>query len=192
MSDYRRYFVPGGNYFFTLVSYRRRPQFAHPGALERLREAVASVQREQPFRFLAAVVLPNHMHFLWTLPSGDADFSRRIGRMKVHFTRSCGERASSLVDRSPSRRSHRESDVWQRRFWEHSIDEEGELGAFLDYIHYNPVKHGLTSCPHAWPASSFSRWVALGLYEKSWGCCCDGRTASVPNFKDIENRIGES
>jgi len=191
MSDYRRYFVPGGTYFFTLVSYRRRPQFARPADVQRLREAVAAVQREQPFRILAAVVLPDHLHFVWTLPAGDADYSRRIGRMKVHFTRSCRTPSSSTVERSLSRRKHRESVVWQRRFWEHTIDEEGELAAFLDYIHYNPVKHRLASCPHAWPASSFSRWVALGLYEKSWGCCCQAGRASVRDFGDILDRVGE-
>ena len=89
MSDYRRFFVPGGTYFFTLVAYQRRPRFAQPSDVQRLRDAVAFVQREQPFRFLAAVILPDHMHFVWTLPPGDSDYSRRIGRMKVHFTRSC-------------------------------------------------------------------------------------------------------
>jgi putative transposase len=174
-----------------LVSYGRRPRFAYPADLQRLREAIASVQREQPFRFLAGVVLPNHMHFVWTLPVGDADYSRRIGRMKVHFTRSFRTPSSSQFDGSLSRRKHRESDVWQRRFWEQTIDDEGELGAFLDYIHYNPVKHHLASCPHAWPASSFSRWVALGLYEKSWGCGCRAGRASMRDFRDIENRVGE-
>jgi putative transposase len=81
MPDYRRYFVPGGTYFFTLVSYRRRPQFAHPAHLQRLREAVGSVQGEQPLGFLAAVVLPDPMHFVGTLPAADADYSRRIGWM---------------------------------------------------------------------------------------------------------------
>ena len=90
-----------------------------------------------------------------------------------------------------SRRKRREGDVWQRRFWEHTIDEEGELGAFLDYVHYNPVKHRLASCPHAWPASSFSRWVALGLYDRSWGCCCHAGRRAMRDFRDIEDLVGE-
>jgi putative transposase len=173
MSDYRRFLLPGGTYFFTLVAYQRRPRFAQPSDVQRLRDAVAFVQREQPFRFLAAVILPDHMHFIWTLPPSDSDYSRRIGRMKVHFarglvrgqcppdvdyvdfTRSCDASVGSEIGVSPSRRKHRDADVWQRRVWEHTIDEEGELQALLDYIHYNPVKHGLAACPHAWAASSF-------------------------------------
>lgn len=191
MADYRRFFVPGGTYFFTLVAYRRRPRFARPLDIERLREAVAFVQREQPFQFLAAVVLPDHMHFIWTLPPGDCDYSRRIGRMKVHFTRSCAETERSPAEPSPSRRKHRDSDVWQRRFWEHVIDEPGALEALLDYIHYNPVKHGNAACPHAWAASSFSRWVALGLYDRSWGCCCERHRIMPRDFGKIEATVGE-
>ncbi len=173
MSDYRRFFVPGGTYFFKLVAYQRRPRLAQPSDVQPLRDAVAFVQREQPFRFLAAVILPDHMHFIWTLPPGDSDYSRRIGRMKVHFTRSldkvgnahptsiahgnqawsCDATARSEIGVSPSRRKHRDADVWQRRFWEHTIDEEGELHALLDYIHYNPVKHGVAACAHAWAPS---------------------------------------
>jgi putative transposase len=189
--DYRRYFVPGGTYFFTLVSYRRRPRFAHPTDLQRLRRSVAWVQQERPFRFLAAVVLPDHMHFLWTLPPADHDYSSRIGRIKVHFTRLCSHGTSAPIGLPESRRRHRESDVWQRRFWEHMIDEEGELEAFLDYIHYNPVKHGLVSCPHAWEASSFPRWVACGHYESSWGCCCQGEPHPPRDFAPIADLTGE-
>ena len=120
MPDYRRYFAPGGTYFFTLVSYARRLRFVGDAALARLRAAVVAVQRDLPFHFLAAVVLPDHMHFLWTLPAGDADYSRRIGKMKVHFTRSSPDRSQG-EQVSASRRRHRESDVWQRRFWEHTV-----------------------------------------------------------------------
>jgi len=187
MSDYRRYFVAGGTYFFTLVSYRRRPQFVHPCDVERLRAAIALVQRDQPFRFLAAVVLPEHMHFLWTLPPGDCDYSSRIGRMKVHFTRSCAAPVASGTDSSPSRRKHRDGNVWQRRFWEHTVREERELKALLDYIHFNPVKHGLASCPHAWPASSFLRWAERGLYQRSWGCSCQCERPPMRDFRNVED-----
>ena len=78
-----------------------------------------------------------------------------------------------------SETKHRESDVWQRRFWEHTVKDEEELSAYLDYIHYNPVKHRWASCPHAWKASSFRQWVARGLYDVSWGCCCQGRDGVV-------------
>jgi putative transposase len=224
MSEYRRFFVPGGTYFFTLVAYERRRRFAQPADVQRLRDAVAFIQRERPFRFLAAVVLPEHMHFIWTLPPGDSDYSRRIGRMKVHFTQSLhragaanGDQArsrdadlqsiggqvvggrcppyvesiTSEMGASPSRQKHRDADVWQRRFWEHTIDDEGELAALLDYIHYNPVKHGLADCPHAWAASSFSRWVASGLYEQSWGCCCEGERHVPREFGNLEDVVAE-
>lgn len=191
MSDYRRYFVPGGTYFFTLVSYDRQPRFASADAVQRLRDAVRLVQRESPFQFLAAVVLPDHMHFLWTLPLGDADYSRRIGRIKVLFTQSDSERGRQRSALSASRLKHRESDVWQRRFWEHAIDDAEELEAYLDYIHYNPVKHGFARCPHTWGASSFRRWINEGQYESSWGCCCHGVWPPPRSFKEIEREIGD-
>ena len=191
MPDYRRYFVPGGTYFFTIVSYRRQPRFGQPSDVHRLREAIASVQREKPFMFLAGVVLPDHMHFLWTLPPGDDDYSTRIGLMKVHFTQSCPRQTSNAAGLSESRRKHRERGVWHRRFWEHTLDEDGEMEAFLDYIHYNPVKHRHASCPHVWSASSFARWVAAGCYERSWGCCCENVTKPPRDFDAIRDWIGE-
>jgi putative transposase len=191
MPDYRRYFVSGGTYFFTLVTHRRYPWFADPANIQRLRHAAASVRQESPFRFLAGVVLHNHMHFLWTLPPGDADFSSRIGRMKVRFSRSLGRRARDGSEQPASRRKHHECDIWQRRFWEHSIDNEEELLAYLDYIHFNPVKHGLAPCSHAWEASSFHGWVAAGFYERSWGCCCQGLPRLPQQFAAIEQSAGE-
>jgi putative transposase len=190
MPDYRRYWVPGGTYFFTLATHQRSPLFADAGNVQRLREALAIVQGEQAFSFLAAVVLPDHMHFIWTLPAGDSDYARRIGRMKVLFTRRA--RAAGRIDGaiSASRKKHRESDLWQRRFWEHTLASEDELPGYLDYIHYNPVKHGWAGCPHAWKASSFQSWVSRGLYELEWGCCCQGRKGSVP-LPQIERQAGE-
>ena len=90
-----------------------------------------------------------------------------------------GERMICGCSTSQSRHRHRESDVWQRRFWEHTVESEEELEALMNYIHYNPVRHGLTSCPHLWPYSSFRRWVDAGLYPEDWGCCCDGRTPDL-------------
>lgn len=194
MSDYRRYWVPGGTYFFTLVTHQRKPLFADPANIERLRQAATRVQHEQPFDFVAAVVLPDHMHFLWSLPPGDCNYAKRIGRLKVFFTQSLRETMQIATGRQDpsryltnnSRQKHRESDVWQRRFWEHTLDDEEELPNYLDYIHYNPVKHRLASCPHVWPASSFNRWVSQGLYDTQWGCSCQGRdgTVSLPNIDD--------
>ncbi len=95
------------------------------------------------------------------------------------------------MDVSASRRKHRESDVWQRRFWEHTIDGEEDFERHLDYIHYNPVKHGLAVCPHLWPHSSFQRWVQGGLHDDTWGCRCAGRTPRLPDMAHIEERAGE-
>jgi putative transposase len=182
MSQYRRYYIPGGTYFFTLVTYQRNPLFSEPENVSLLRAAITQTRKERPFEITASVVLHEHLHFLWTLPPDDADYSQRISRFKVLFTRSLRGKRSLPVNVSASRRRHRESDVWQRRFWEHTILDENDLQKHLDYIHYNPVKHGLVSCPHLWTYSSFHRWVERDKYQLSWGCCCDGRQTSAPDF----------
>jgi putative transposase len=191
MSDYRRSYVPGGTFFLTVVTYRRRPLLASRENLERLRRAIRQVMREAPFRVPAAVVLPDHVHFLWSLPRGDADYSRRVGRMKVLFTRSLRGRRASPIVVCDSRRKHRESDVWHRRFWEHTIEDEADFEHHLDYIHYNPVRHGVASCPHLWPHSSFTRWVRAGLYPVDWGCRCDGRRPTLPDSVRRDGMAGE-
>lgn len=186
MPDYRRAFHPGGTFFFTLVTHQRHPFFAEPSNIERLRAAVITVLNERPFEFLAGVVLPDHAHYLWTLPPGDADFSTRIGRMKVLFTKSLRAHVDwappTTADRSTSRIKHRDADVWQRRFWEHLVRDEADLNRHLDYIHYNPVRHGLARCPHDWPASSFRKWVSSRHYDARWCCACDDTTRRPPDF----------
>jgi putative transposase len=188
MPDYRRAFVPGGTYFFTLCTHYRRPLFAEPRNLTLLRGAVRAVKKERPFELLAAVILPDHLHWLWSMPEGDADFSWRIGRIKVLFTRALkaevgladGVEAVGSAHPPSSRDRHRESDVWQRRFWEHTIRDHDDFNHHLNYIHYNPVKHGLVRCPHEWAASSFSRWVAQDAYEENWCCVCARRNDVKP------------
>src|SRR5262245_14941043 len=136
MPNYRRADVPGGTFFLTVVTYRRRPTFAAPVTVGRLRRALATVIREAPLTIPAAVDLPDPMDFLWSLPRGDPGFSRRVGRMKVLFTRSLG-RPASRPDAGASRRRHREADVWHRRFWEHTIMNEEDFERHADYIHDN-------------------------------------------------------
>jgi putative transposase len=191
MPDYRRYFIPGGTYFFTIVTNHRRPLFSSPTNVQRLRTALATVKSELPFEINAAVVLPDHMHFLWSLPPGDDRYSKRIGRMKVEVTRSL--RDASVLRRitTRSRTKHRESDVWQRRFWEHAIRDEHDFDRHFDYIHYNPVKHGLVTCPHVWNATSFQYWAQKGVYEPYWGCNCMGRYSAPQDFSDIADTVGE-
>ena len=169
MADYRRYRVPGGTYFFTMVTYRRRRLFAGETARSRLREALRSVKSERPFVIDAAVILPDHFHLLMTLPPGDDAFSARLGAIKGRFTKAMNARRSAVA----SRAAHREADVWQRRFWEHAVRNEDEFAGLVDYIHWNPVKHGQARCPHSWPASSFPAWVRRGWLEARWGCSCE-------------------
>jgi len=191
MSQYRRSYVPGGVFFLTLVTYRRIPLFSEVENISRLRKAIAKMRQEKPFDITAAVVLPDHLHFIWTLPPNDSDYSQRVSRLKVLFTRSLREKSSLSVEIPASRRKHRESDVWQRRFWEHTIRDEDDLNKHLDYIHYNPVKHGLVSCPHLWTYSSFDKWVKAGRYQVDWGYRCGGNLPQVPDFRELEDKVGE-
>ena len=173
MPQYRRMRVPGGTYFLTLVTYQRQPLFAEEENVAKLRRAIcplgshfviATTKKEKPFNLIGAVVLPDHLHFIWTLPPNDANYSLRVSRLKVLFTRSLENYQSLPKKISYSRQKHREKYVWQRRFWEHTIRNETDLAHHLDYIHYNPVKHRLVSCPHLWQYSSFRRSVEAGLY----------------------------
>ena len=111
--------------------------------------------------------------------------------MKVLFTRSLPGRGAASPAVSRSRHRHRESDVWQRRFWEHTVESEEEFEALMDYIHYNPVRHGLSSCPHLWPSSSFGRWVRAGQYPEHWGCCCDVQTSVLFSGMGPDEMAGE-
>jgi len=190
MSDYRRYFVAGGTYFFTLVTHQRRRLLHDEGNVEILRSAIRSVRNESPFEIDAAVILPDHMHFIWSLPPGDSDYSKRIGKLKARFTKTFSADIAEKPVVSESRSKHRESHIWQRRFWEHTITDEDEFQRLFDYIHFNPVKHGHATCPHAWKFSSFHKWVARGVLDKSWGCSCDGRLVNL-DFESIDDVIGE-
>ena len=174
MPNYRRFYVPGGTYFFTIVTYQRQPIFANPENISRLRKAIATIKSEMPFTIIGAVVLPDHLHFIWQLPPGDTDYSKRIGKMKVLFTQSLPKSEIPQQANSVSRLKHRESNIWQRRFWEHTIRDEQDLENYLNYIHYNPVKHNLVSCPHLWQYSSFHYWVKNQLLDNDWACVCNG------------------
>jgi putative transposase len=191
MSNYRRLYTPGGTVFLTIVTYRRQPVMERSENVQRLRHAIARVKHRYPFDFLAGVVLPDHLHFLWSLPPGDIAYSRRIALMKIWFTQSLRGAGDPDVSFSASRRKHREGDIWHRRFWEHTVKEEDDLDPFLHYIHYNPVKHGLVACPHLWPYSSFPRWVRNGLYPPDWGCSCEGREPVLPKMPSLHDLVGE-
>jgi putative transposase len=92
---------------------------------------------------------------------------------------------------SESRSKKREGDIWQRRYWEHTIRDISDFERHLDYIHYNPVKHGHARCPHEWAHSSFDKWVEKSVYKSDWCCSCGGRIVQPPDFQDIEFALGE-
>jgi putative transposase len=143
MPDYRRAFAPGGTFFFTLVTFGRAPILLGDAARLALRRAVERTRRDHPFALDAIVVLPDHLHAVWTLPEGDADFSTRWRLIKSRFTREWltteAARADGAASRPLARASRGERAVWQPRYWEHLIRDEGDLARHLDYVHYNPV-----------------------------------------------------
>jgi putative transposase len=171
MTNYRRNRVPGGTYFFTVNLLDRRSDLLVEH-IQDLRSAVRHVRAQAPFHIDAWVVLPEHMHCVWTLPEGDTDFSGRWRTIKGAFSKSLptGEL------RSASRAGKGERGIWQRRFWEHTIRDDRDYAAHVDYVHFNPVKHGLVSALQDWPYSSFHRHVGLGMYPASWA---DGTTDVV-------------
>src|SRR5713101_3066316 len=142
MTNYRRNFVPGGSYFFTvnLADRRSRLLIDH------------------------IVLLPDHLHAVWTLPDGDPDFSLRWRLIKSTFSRALppGEQVSA------SRAGRGERGIWQRRYWEHTLRDEADFARHVDYIHFNPVKHGHAQRVREWPYSSFQRMVRLGVYPEDW------------------------
>jgi putative transposase len=120
----------------------------------------------------AAVVLPDHMHCIWTLPEVDIDYSVRWSIIKRTFTQ-CVRGTVRTAHPTISRLKRREGSVWQRRFWEHQIRDERDYQMHCDYIHYDPVKHGLAGAPNDWPHSSFKKFVSAGHYANDWGQGCD-------------------
>ncbi|MDR9405129.1 MAG: transposase [Halothece sp. Uz-M2-17] len=192
MPEYRRFYQAGGTFFLTLVTYNRYPYFSSSDHISLLRQAIRTVKQEMPFDILGAVILPDHLHFLWQLPPSDSAYSKRVGRLKVLFTRALTVGQNEVMESiSKSRQKHRESNVWQRRFWEHTVRDEQDFEECLNYIHFNPIKHGLVSCPHFWSYSSFHSWVKQGSYPLDWCCVCGGRKAKVPDFGVIPKTWGE-
>jgi putative transposase len=164
MANYRRYRLAGGTYFFTLVTADRR-QSLLTEHIDALRAAFREVRERHPFALEAVVVLPDHLHCVWSLPEGDDDFSMRWRQIKSAFSRRVGEGEA----RSPSRLAKGERGLWQRRFWEHAIRDETDYRRHVDYVHYNPVKHGHVKRVRDWPYSSFPRFVVRGMYPREWG-----------------------
>jgi putative transposase len=159
VSNYHRSYLAGGTYFFTVVTFERKPIFTNEDRVEVLRQAFRKVIATRPFQIDAMVILPEHLHCIWRMPEGDADYSSRWREIK--------KRVSRQISTTTNARNERM--VWQRRFWEHTIRDEEDWRKHVDYIHFNPVKHGLAVSPGEWPWSSFSRAVSMGWYDASWG-----------------------
>ena len=160
MPNYRRAYAPGACYSFTVVTAYRRPILVTPN-IELMRGIVAGVRASLPFQVDGWVVLPDHMHAIWRLPECDSDYSKRWGLIKTRFSRQSGLSRCEAIGR--------DARVWQPRFWEHLIHDELDWRRQMDYLHFNPVKHGLVSQVRDWPFSSFHRLVRQGFYESDWG-----------------------
>ena len=176
MPNYRRYRVPGGCWFFTVALADRRSRVL-VDHIDDLRHAVATVRERHPFHIDAMVVLPDHVHAVWTLPDGDCDFSRRWYLVKVAFTRAV-VRSSTPVPRGGRLGERR---LWQRRFWEHLIRDDDDFARHVDYCHVNPMKHGRVARVGDWPYSSFHRAVREGIYSADWG----GTVEPAGRFGDV-------
>jgi putative transposase len=153
MTSYRRNFIVGGSFFFT-VNLADRRLCLLTDHIGELRAAFRETRLRHPFTTDAMVVLPDHLHAIWTLPEGDADFADRWRLIKSTFSRNLplGEAVSQ------SRLRKGERGIWQRRFWEHTLRDESDFSSHVDYIHINPVKHGLVTRVRDWPYSSSIAW----------------------------------
>jgi putative transposase len=178
MADYRRNYVAGGTFFFTLVVHERHPLFSSALARRLLRESIQRVHRNYPFELFAICLLPDHLHTVWILPPDDRNYPTRLRRIKEEFTAGWVEQGDWEGNVSPSRSKKGERGIWQRRYWEHTVRDEDDLERCVDYVHWNPRKHGLVRRVQDWPWSTFHRFVRLGQYGIHWGGtdpCLDGK-----------------
>ncbi|VUT11548.1 REP-associated tyrosine transposase [Klebsiella spallanzanii] len=162
MVAYRRYYLKGGTWFFT-VNLRNRKSALLTEHIGDLRNAILTIKRRKPFYINAWTILPEHLHCIWTLPEDDSDFSARWRDIKGYFSKAL-----------------KQENIWQPRFWEHAIRDEEDYRRHIDYAYINPVKHGWVRQVRDWPFSTFHRDVRRGLYPANWGgdihnFCCGER-----------------
>jgi putative transposase len=184
MPEYRRVIIEGGTYFFTVVTLYRQPILTQDEIRQALREGIQEVRQSMPFTIEAWVLLPDHLHTIWTLPEGDANYQARWAIIKRAVTKRFlstvpDESQINMVRKthstypgnnlSASMQRRQEGGFWQRRLWEHAIRDEADFHRHLDYLHWNPVKHGYVKKPMDWPYSTLHRFVAQGLYPSDWG-----------------------
>jgi putative transposase len=163
MPDYRRNRVPGGTYIFTVNLANRRSDLL-VREVETLNAAIRAVHTATPFHIDAWVILPEHMHCIWTLPEDDTDYSGRWRAIKKRFSKAL----PNVEPKRPEAVARDGRGIWQKRFWEHTIRDDRDYRVHMDYVHFNPVKHGLVAHPADWPHSTFQKCVALGLYDTAW------------------------
>jgi putative transposase len=170
-------------FFFTVVTHERRPILTTDTGRSILRAAIRETQKDRPFQITAIVLLPDHLHTVWMLPSGDADYATRWRQVKSSFTRAWLSIGGTGGELSSSREKRSEQGIWQRRFFEHTVKDDSDLKRCVDYVHVNPLKHHLVERVQDWPWSSFHRYVRLGEYDANWGSadCWFG-----DEFKDAE------
>lgn len=188
MPNFRRAIVPGGSFFFTLVTNRRAPLFGDPRAKNLLGTILRTCQRKWPFTINALVLLPDHLHAIWSLPAGDNEYPKRWGWIKKEFTKEWLSAEGVEAGISEARWREGRRGVWQPRYWEHTLKDEDDFERHFDYVHFNPVKHGYVRCPRDWPESTFHRWADTGVYPSNWAC---SDTALSMDFSDIEQSVGE-
>lgn len=168
--DYRRAWHSGGTYFFTVNCLQRNNNDLLIRHMDHLKQVISKVKKIHPFKIHAWVVLSEHMHCVIELPESDSDFATRWRLIKMLFSRNI----SKNEYRSEVRKQRRERGIWQRRYWEHLIRDEADYQAHMDYVHINPVKHGLVKQVKDWPYSTFHKLVEQGIYSEDWGGGMDG------------------
>lgn len=168
MPNYRRANAEGGCYFFTVNTLHRQPLLTEASVRDALREAISSVRKTLPFTINAWVLLPDHLHCLWTLPPGDADFATRWKLIKAKVTQQCGGSLIRSEYITARRQKKHQGSLWQNRYWEHLIRDDSDFARHVDYVHLNPVKHGHVKYVGDWPYSSFHRYVNEGIYPQNW------------------------
>ncbi|MGJ4949227.1 REP-associated tyrosine transposase [Bradyrhizobium sp. HKCCYLS20291] len=175
MPNYRRASIKGGMFFFTVVLENRSSHLL-VDQIGRLRACYRIARRRRPFETIAICVLPDHLHAIWALPDNDSDYPLRWNMIKSSFSRGLKSQTKST-----SFSAKREKGIWQRRYWEHAIRNQEDLDHHIDYIHFNPVKHGHVSRVADWPHSSFHRFVERGWLAPDWG----------GDVKEISGSFGE-
>lgn len=166
MADYKRVFIDGHSYFLTVVTHRRNPILIEN--VDLLRESIREAKSKFVFDIEAIVILPDHFHMLIKPKEAEA-YPKIIGSIKRHFSRHCDPKHYEHLSQSNSREEQGYRPVWQKRFYEHTIRDEDDFRTRIEYIHYNPVKHGLVTSAKEWENSSFHKYVRMGRYDEYWG-----------------------